>query len=62
MSEGLSPLALVYTEKVGNSLLAPSWYREALICYYIRFIISRVVNSFCDITTKVILYPFIFIL
>jgi hypothetical protein len=26
--------------------LAPGWYKEALICYYFYFIISRVVNSF----------------
>jgi len=37
---------LVGTKKVRNSPLAPDWYRESLICYYIHFIISRVVNSF----------------
>jgi hypothetical protein len=37
---------LVGTEKVGNSHLTPSSYIEALICYYICFVISRVVNSF----------------
>jgi hypothetical protein len=30
---------LVGTEKDKNSPLAPGWYREALICYYIHFVI-----------------------
>jgi hypothetical protein len=37
---------MVGTEKVGNSPLVPGWYREALICYYISFCHSRIVNSF----------------
>jgi hypothetical protein len=37
---------LVGTEKVENSPLAPGWYREAPIYYYIHFVISQVVNFF----------------
>jgi hypothetical protein len=44
--KGLLIWPLVGTEKVGNSPLAPKWYKEAPICYYIRFVISHVDNSF----------------
>jgi hypothetical protein len=37
---------LVGTEKVDNTLLAPDWYKETLICYHIHFVISRIINSF----------------
>jgi hypothetical protein len=37
---------LVGKEKVGNSPLAPDWYKEVPIYYYICFVISQVVNSF----------------
>jgi hypothetical protein len=38
--------SLVRTEKVENSHLAPDWYIEALICYYIYFVIIQKVLSF----------------
>jgi hypothetical protein len=37
---------IIDTEKVKNSPLAPGWYKEAPICYYICFVILRVDNFF----------------